>query len=387
MLREVTAELANVRVDAFHGLLVDFCRDHDIPAIVKGLRAVSDFDYELQMAQMNRRLAGVETVFVPTNPDLQFLSSSLVKEVATWGGDVSGLVPDGVATRLHERLAGSLDDPAPAYAGRPTPEEQTARGRAREARRDHRRWSRTPARCRCRRPASSTAPSCSTLLEELRALLPEEFDQAEQLLAGRDRRSSTRAAHEADRIIAAAEEERDAADLRDRGLRRRPSAEADRIRAEAHATRRERCAGGRRLRRRQARQLRGRARQDARRRRTAAGRSCAGAARSRRSGTLRHRDRRDPGRPRGLSRHGGSRRRRPGAHEFGLPAATRGTLSRSVPIRGPVHRLGAKRSSGSSRLDPRAPLVVDTRELGRRPGSMRTAHAGRSRRRRTSAST
>ena len=79
----------NVVVDSFHGLLVDYCRDRGIPVVVKGLRAVSDFDYELQMAQMNHRLAGVETLFVTTNPLYSFLSSSLVKEVATYGGDVS----------------------------------------------------------------------------------------------------------------------------------------------------------------------------------------------------------------------------------------------------------------------------------------------------------
>ena len=104
MLREVTAGWANVRVDSFQGLLVDYCHDRDIPVIVKGLRAVSDFDYELQMSQMNNRLTGVETLFVATNPEYSFLSSSLVKEVATWGGDVAGLVPDTVLARLRSRL-------------------------------------------------------------------------------------------------------------------------------------------------------------------------------------------------------------------------------------------------------------------------------------------
>lgn len=108
MLREVCAPYPNVRVDAFHGLLVDYCRDHGIQAIVKGLRAVSDFDYELQMAQMNYRLAGVETLFVSTNPLYSYLSSSLVKEVARFGGDVSGLVPDAVLQRLHEGLSGTM---------------------------------------------------------------------------------------------------------------------------------------------------------------------------------------------------------------------------------------------------------------------------------------
>jgi pantetheine-phosphate adenylyltransferase len=104
MLREVTADIPNVRIAAFRGLLVDYCRDHQISVVVKGLRAVSDFDYELQMAQMNYGLAGVETLFMTTNPLYSFLSSSLVKEVARWGGDVSGHVPAPVARRLAERL-------------------------------------------------------------------------------------------------------------------------------------------------------------------------------------------------------------------------------------------------------------------------------------------
>jgi pantetheine-phosphate adenylyltransferase len=106
MIREATAELPNVRVDTFTGLLVDFCKTHGIQAIVKGLRAVSDFDYELQMGQMNHSLANVETLFIPTNPLYSFLSSSLVKEVATYGGDVSALVPEPVARRLRAKLTG-----------------------------------------------------------------------------------------------------------------------------------------------------------------------------------------------------------------------------------------------------------------------------------------
>jgi pantetheine-phosphate adenylyltransferase len=105
MLREVTKGYDNVRVLSFRGLLVDFCRTHDAAVVVKGLRAVSDFDYELQMAQMNIGLAGVETLFMPTNPLYSFLSSSLVKEVAKWGGDVSAHVPDVVATHLAKRIA------------------------------------------------------------------------------------------------------------------------------------------------------------------------------------------------------------------------------------------------------------------------------------------
>ena len=105
MLREVTSDLPNVSVDKFTGLLVDFCRVRGISAIVKGLRAVSDFEYEMQMAQMNYRLAKVETLFMTTNPLYSFLSSSLVKEIARYGGDVSGLVPEIVLSRLRERLA------------------------------------------------------------------------------------------------------------------------------------------------------------------------------------------------------------------------------------------------------------------------------------------
>ncbi len=105
MLEEVCAVYPNVTVQSFTGLLVDFCRDHKISAIVKGLRAVTDFDYELQMAQMNNRLTGIETLFVSTNPVYGYLSSSLVKEIAGHGGDVTGLVPDSVLKSLKVRLA------------------------------------------------------------------------------------------------------------------------------------------------------------------------------------------------------------------------------------------------------------------------------------------
>ena len=103
MLGEVLAGYANVRVDTFDGLLVDFCRAHDISAIVKGLRAVSDFEYEMTMAQMNYSLAGIETLFMTTNPLYSFLRSSLVREIAKYGGDVSGLVPAPVLSRLLAR--------------------------------------------------------------------------------------------------------------------------------------------------------------------------------------------------------------------------------------------------------------------------------------------
>jgi pantetheine-phosphate adenylyltransferase len=104
MLGEALKPYDNVRIESFQGLLVDFCRSQRAAVVVKGLRAVSDFDYELQMAQMNIGLAGVETLFMPTNPQNSFISSSLVKDVAKWGGDVTPHVPEVVSRRLTERM-------------------------------------------------------------------------------------------------------------------------------------------------------------------------------------------------------------------------------------------------------------------------------------------
>ena len=104
MLTEATAHLDNVRIEFFAGLLVDFARQHGADTIVKGLRAVSDFDYELQMAQMNQTLSGIDTFFIATSPSYSFLSSSLVREVARFGGDVSSLVPPQVAAALVQRF-------------------------------------------------------------------------------------------------------------------------------------------------------------------------------------------------------------------------------------------------------------------------------------------
>jgi pantetheine-phosphate adenylyltransferase len=104
MLKEACAGMSGVSVVSFRGLLVDFARMQGVDVIVKGLRAVSDYEYEIQMAQMNHRLANVETIFMPTNPSWSFLSSSLVKEVAKLGGDVAGLVPDHVRQALVDRL-------------------------------------------------------------------------------------------------------------------------------------------------------------------------------------------------------------------------------------------------------------------------------------------
>jgi pantetheine-phosphate adenylyltransferase len=108
MLKDASATIegaaGRVEVDAFSGLLVQYARERQVTAIVKGLRAVSDFDYELQMAQMNFRLAGVETMFMTTNPVYSYLSSSLVKDVARHGGEVDGLVPPAVAGMLRDRF-------------------------------------------------------------------------------------------------------------------------------------------------------------------------------------------------------------------------------------------------------------------------------------------
>ena len=104
MLKEACSDMPGVSVVSFRGLLVDFARTQSVGVIVKGLRAVSDYEYEIQMAQMNHRLAGVETLLMPTNPSWSFLSSSLVKEVAKLGGDVAGLVPDHVRDALADRL-------------------------------------------------------------------------------------------------------------------------------------------------------------------------------------------------------------------------------------------------------------------------------------------
>ena len=104
MLGEVLHHLSNIRIEFFKGLLVDFARDHGADAIVKGLRAMTDFDYELQMAQMNHSLSGIDTFFISTSPQYSFLSSSLVREVAKFGGDVASMVPPLVAKRLTEHF-------------------------------------------------------------------------------------------------------------------------------------------------------------------------------------------------------------------------------------------------------------------------------------------
>ena len=104
MIAEATAHLPNVRAESGRGLVVDFVRERGLTAIIKGLRTGTDFEYELQMAQMNKHIAGVDTFFVATAPRYSFVSSSLAKEVASMGGDVSDLLPEPVNRRLAAKL-------------------------------------------------------------------------------------------------------------------------------------------------------------------------------------------------------------------------------------------------------------------------------------------
>ena len=110
MAREVSSKYPNVKVDSWSGLLVDYCKANSINTIIKGLRAVTDFDYELQMSQMNLQLQSVETLFMSTSPVHSFLSSSLVKEIASYGGDVSSYIPAPVLVRLKARLESLSSD-------------------------------------------------------------------------------------------------------------------------------------------------------------------------------------------------------------------------------------------------------------------------------------
>lgn len=104
MLQDVTSHLEGIKVASFRGLLVDFCRQEGADVIVKGLRAVTDFDYEMQQAQMNQKM-GVDTAFMATNPEYSYLSSSLMREVVSLGGEIEGLLPPTVLTRLKETIA------------------------------------------------------------------------------------------------------------------------------------------------------------------------------------------------------------------------------------------------------------------------------------------
>ncbi|MEX0835650.1 MAG: pantetheine-phosphate adenylyltransferase [Nitriliruptor sp.] len=112
-LRAETEKHDNIEVDRFQGLLVDFCAANDLDVIVKGLRAVSDFEYELQMAQMNQRMGEVETLFLSTSPEHSYLSSSLIKEIARWGGPLTGTVTPAVEAALRAKYAGAGEDASP----------------------------------------------------------------------------------------------------------------------------------------------------------------------------------------------------------------------------------------------------------------------------------
>ena len=101
MLNEIFSETGNIIIKTFEGLLVDFAKDNDVKAIVKGLRAMTDFDYEFQMAQMNSNLADFETIFIPASPEYGYVSSSMVKEIDSYGGDISKLVPKNVFKRMQ----------------------------------------------------------------------------------------------------------------------------------------------------------------------------------------------------------------------------------------------------------------------------------------------
>ena len=106
LLRDALTHVDNIEITSFDGLLVDFAKDRELGVVVKGLRAISDFEYELQMAQMNSNLLPeLDTMFMTAKPEWAFLSSSLVKEVARYGGAVEGLVPPGVAKALHEAFS------------------------------------------------------------------------------------------------------------------------------------------------------------------------------------------------------------------------------------------------------------------------------------------
>jgi pantetheine-phosphate adenylyltransferase len=105
-LLQATEKLPNVEIDVFDTLLVDFARKHGARSLVKGLRAISDFEYEFEMNQLNRKLApDIESVYLMASPEYSFLSSSGVRELATFGADIKDLVPNGVAQALHDRLS------------------------------------------------------------------------------------------------------------------------------------------------------------------------------------------------------------------------------------------------------------------------------------------
>ena len=271
----------NVRVDSFQGLLVDYCRAHDIPVIVKGLRAVSDFDYELQMAQMNHRLTGVETMFVATNPQYSFLSSSLVKEVAACGGDVvrAGARP-GAAPACARRLDRSLTptDPRPTRPRGPPPVDVHDKldeliGIVEDARA-------MPMSASC---IVNRGEVLGAARRDPRRCCPRSSGTRELLLADRDAGRRRGPAARPTGSSTGPQAERAASwSRRPRSWPRRER-QAERIRNDAAEEARTDARRGRRLRRRQARELRGRAGQDAGRGPAGPGASCAAGPRTRTS--------------------------------------------------------------------------------------------------------
>ena len=113
ILAQATADMPNVRVQLLSGLLVDYCRDNDVDVVVKGLRFASDFEFELQMAQMNHALSGIETVCLPTSARWAHVSSTMVREIALLGGDVGQFVPDGVADRIAAKVSQRREESQP----------------------------------------------------------------------------------------------------------------------------------------------------------------------------------------------------------------------------------------------------------------------------------
>lgn len=111
ILEEATKEFPNVKVDSFTGLLIDYAREKDIHVSVRGLRAITDFEYELQIAQTNKKLSGgsLDTIFLTTSLEYSYLSSSSVKEIAYFGGDISQCVPPFVADMIHKKYKGQAD--------------------------------------------------------------------------------------------------------------------------------------------------------------------------------------------------------------------------------------------------------------------------------------
>lgn len=105
MLKEVTKDLTNVKIVPFNGLLVDFARQHNASVTIRGLRAITDFEYELQMSQINHKLdAGLETIFLTTSIEYSYVSSTIVKEIAALGGDVTQFVPEVVVGELEQKM-------------------------------------------------------------------------------------------------------------------------------------------------------------------------------------------------------------------------------------------------------------------------------------------